>query len=255
MKKLIVIVSVLLVLITLNVNAQKGKELIFGVGGALTNVWIVNQNFYGEPEVEYAPKIGYAASFNIGYNFTENISVMTELQYSAQGQKYDDKQEIGGIKYNTKRDINLRYLNIPIFFKYAFGTENTKFRFMVGPQIGILLDAQQEYFRDGERIPSYADYAEGFIGKFDVTEPKIKDRFDNTEISIVLDVGPDINLSDLFFISAGARINYGFKDINVAKYRIKDMDGEYKPSHNFWGGLYISINYKLDIEGYSQRSF
>ncbi|OQX77142.1 MAG: hypothetical protein B6D61_07650 [Bacteroidetes bacterium 4484_249] len=254
MKKLIVIVSGLFVLLSLNVNAQKGKELIFGVGGALNSVWIMNQNFYGEPEVDYAPKMGYAVSFNLGYNFDENMSIMTELQYSLQGQKYDGKQNlVGGDTYNVERDINLRYFNIPLFFKYSFGTSVTKFRFLAGPQFGFLLESTQEYLRDGKKLGTFAVDLEN--NNFVTDASTITDRFESMDISLVLDVGADIHLSDQFFISAGARINYGLKDINAAAYRINDLDGEYKPSHNFWGGLYVGINYKLDVEGYSQRSF
>jgi len=254
MKKLIVIASGLLVLLSLNVNAQKGKELIFGVGGALNSVWIMNQNFYGEPEVDYAPKMGYATSFILGYNFDENMSIMTELQYSLQGQKYDGKQNlVGGDTYNVERDINLRYFNIPLFFKYSFGTTQTKFRFLAGPQFGFLMEATQDYLRDDTKIGTVA---QDLNGKSFVTDASnITDRFESMDISLVLDVGADIHFSDQFFLSAGGRINYGLKDINAADYRINDLDGEYNPSHNFWGGLYISINYKLDIEGYSQRSF
>ncbi len=91
MRKHILFLSVFVLIIGSKSMAQKGKELIFGVGTALTSTWIMNQNFYGEPEVDYAPKIGYAVSFNFGFNFTENISALTEVQYSLQGQKYDDR--------------------------------------------------------------------------------------------------------------------------------------------------------------------
>lgn len=254
MKKVLLILSCLFIIISFNANAQKGKELILGVGGGITSIWIVNQNNYGEPELKYVPKMGYAVNFNLGYNFDENMAIMTELQYSLQGQKYDGKQNIGGTTYNVDRDINLRYFNIPLFFKYAFGTSSTKFRFLVGPQFGFLLEATQDYIRDPQMQTYYLQNLEG--KSFYPLKSEISDRFESTEISLVLDVGADIHLSDQFFISAGARINYGLKDINAEAYRMNDLENnEYSPSHNFWGGLYVGINYKLDVEGYSQRSF
>ncbi len=251
MKKLVFILAGIL-LLSFSSNAQKGKELIIGVGGSLSSVWIQNQNFYGEPEIEYAAKMGYAGSFNLGYNFTENISVITELQYSLQGQKYDGKQNFNGNNYDVTRDISLTYFNVPLFFKYAFGTADTKFRFMIGPQIGILMDATQEYLRDGERIQTVIETNDF---EFVTDEPDIKDRFESNDIGLAFDVGADIHVSDQFYISPGFRINYGFNDINAETFRLNDIDGEYTPSHNFVGGLYISINYKIDVEGYSQRSF
>ena len=253
MKKYVLIITTLFLLVFFNSMAQKGKELIFGAGGAVTSTWIMNQNFYGEPEVDYAPKMGYAVSFNLGYNFTENISAIAELQYSLQGQKYEGKQNIDGTKYEVKRNIDLRYLNIPLFIKYAFGTDDVKFRVLAGPQIGILLEATQDYTRDGKKQGDELINLDGEL--FVPYASNITDRFEHIDISIAIDIGADIHISDKFYVSAGIRGNYGFKDINAPAYRMPDLDGEYIPSHNAWGGLYVSINYKLDVEGYRQRSF
>jgi len=258
MKKIILIAFSLSLLFS-GAYAQKGKEIILGVGGGVTSVWIVNQSFYGEPEVDYAPKMGYAASLNLGYNFNKSISVMTELQYSLQGQKYDGKQNIGGQNYNVERNIDLGYFNIPLLFKYAFGSGGTKFRFLVGPQVGILMDASQEYLRDGGKLkygPTGIPKPENLDGKeFIPDDNDITDRFEKTDFSLVVDIGADIHLSDLFFITAGIRGNYGLSEINAEPYRIKNLEGEYLPSNNLWGGVYVGICYKLDVQGYSQRSF
>ena len=255
MKKIIVLSSFVFLLGIQISNAQKGKEVIFGLGGGLSNTWIIHQNFYGEPEVDYSPKMGYAFSFNLGYEFTEKMGVMTELQYSAQGQKYSGSQSWSG--YNFKqvdRDIQLTYFNVPVFFKYRFGTGDTRFRFMAGPQFGFLQDATQEYIRDGKRVSTYEHDKNG--NNFDVTDPQIKDRIENMDISVAIDIGADISLSDQFFINAGLRLNYGFKDVNTEPYHLKNNKGNpYEPSNNMWGGLYVGINYRLDVQGYSQRSF
>jgi hypothetical protein len=254
MKK-IILIAFGLNLFIYGAYAQKGKEIILGVGGAVTNTWIINQNFYGEPEIDYAPKFGYAASLNLGYHFTGNIAMITELQYSHQGQKYDGEQVWEGNNFKkVERDIKLYYLNIPVFFKYSFGKDLTKFRFMVGPQFGILMNAEQEYLRDGEKKPTTAYDLNN--KPFITTETVIKDRYENLDIGIAFDMGADITLSDLFYINAGLRFNYGFKDVNSAPYRLVNYKGEpYEPSNNLWGGIYIGINYKLDVQGYSQRSF
>lgn len=253
MKKIIALMTGLVILITFTTKAQKGKEIILGVGGAFTTVWIINQSFYGEPEVDYAPKIGYAGSLNLGYNFTESISVITELQYSLQGQKYDGDQKIGGTEYKALRDIDLRYFNIPLFFKYAFGSGGTKFRFMAGPQVGILVEANQDYTRDGVKIGPQVPDQNGH--NFTPYSSDITERYEKTDFSLVLDIGADVHLSDLFYISGGIRGHYGLMEINAAPYQIKNLDGEYTASKNLWGGIYVGINYKLDVQGYSQRSF
>jgi hypothetical protein len=248
MKKLIFLI-IPVILFSLNTEAQKGKEVILGMGGAFTNVWIINQNFYGEPQIDYAPKLGYAAGVNLGYDINGNAGIMTEFHYSLQGQKYDGKQN--GIK--TTRNIDLRYMNIPLFFKYAFGQDLTRFRVLIGPQMGILLEATQEYLVAGERKTTRVPDLDNIM--FETGAKDIKKRFEKIDFGIAVDIGTDIKLSGEFFLSAGIRGNYGFKDINAEPYRLTNLDGEYNPSHNLWGGVYLSINYRIDVEGYSQRSF
>ncbi|MBN2173727.1 MAG: PorT family protein [Bacteroidales bacterium] len=239
---------------------QKGKEIVLGLGGALTSTSIINQNFYGEPEIDFAPKMGYGVQFTAGYYFNEYIAVVAEIQYSAQGQKYEGKQAFTdpntGIAYNftkVERDIKLSYLNIPLFFKYTFGTHKAKFRFLVGPQLGYLLEATQDYIRDGKKIGTEITNLDG---KDFVTDAgDITERFESIDFSFALDVGTDIYFTKQLFLTAGFRGNYGFMDINATAYRLNDISGEYSPSHNLWGGLYIGINYLIDVQGYSQRSF
>jgi len=253
MKNLTVIIISVLLISSISLKAQKGKELVVGANAALTTVVIMNQNFYGEPEVDYAPKMGYAVGFNLGYNFTESLGIMGEVQYSLQGQKYEGKQSFDGNTYEVARDIDLRYLNIPIFFKYSSGDKLVRFRFLIGPQLGILLDATQEYERNGQKLGTSATDLDG--NEFITDANDIKDRFDKFDFGGAIDVGADFHVSDVLCLTAGLRGNYGFRDINARAYRIDDLDGEYTPSHNVWGGLYVGIQYKIDVQGYNQRSF
>lgn len=249
----ILLIFTSILLITFSASAQKGHEFIIGAGASFSSTWIINQNFYGEPELNYAPKMGYGGSFNLGYSVTENVGFQVEFQYSVQGQKYDDKQTIDEVKYNAKRDITLTYFNVPIFFKYAFGTSSTKFRILAGPQIGYLLEGTQTYTRDGKTLGTTAVDLNGKTFKTDAKN--IQNRFTDYDIGVAVDLGADIHLSDKFFFSPGFRLNYGFTDINAEAYRIEDKDGEYSPSHNFWFGFFFGLSYKIDVEGYKQRSF
>ncbi len=239
MKNSTIILFIVLLFLSITLKAQKGKELVIGANAALTGVVIMNQNFYGEPEVDYAPKMGYAASFNLGYNFSESLGIMGEVQYSLQGQKYEGPQSLNGSTYDVVRDIDLRYINIPLFFKFSSGEKLVRFRFLVGPQLGILLDATQEYKRNGAKQGTKAIDLDG--NQFTTDENNIKDRFDKFDFGGALDVGADFHVSDALCLTAGLRGNYGFRDINARAYRIDDLDGEYVPSHNVWGGLYVGI--------------
>jgi hypothetical protein len=253
MKNLTLFLFIFLFIFSSSLKAQKGKELVIGANAALTGVLIMNQNFYGEPEIKYAPKMGYAAGFNIGYNFSESLGIMGEIQYSLQGQKYEGKQSMNGNTYEVDRDIDLRYINIPLFFKFSSGDKLVRFRFLVGPQVGILLEATQEYTRNGTKLRSEAIDLDG--NKFTTDANDIKDRFEKYGFSFAADLGADFHVSDVLCLTVGLRGNYGLTDINATAYRIDDLDGEYSPSHNVWGGLYVGILYKIDVQGYNQRSF
>lgn len=260
MKKSVLLFAILAIAFSL--QAQKRQQVLIGLGGAFTNTWIVNQNFYGEPEVDYAPKFGGSGILTLGYAFTEKISAVTELGYSMQGQKYDGDQIWAGHDWKVERDIKLKYLNIPIFFKYLFGSGNTRFRFLAGPQFSILMDATQDYKRlDAQDNQGITELTNKAGAKFSPTDDDIKDRFEKSDFGMALDIGADIFLSKKFFVNAGLRMNYGFQDINAADYQIDPYtkpgatDEDYSPSHNLWGGLYVGINYMLDVESYKQRSF
>jgi len=253
MKKLVYILFLVFFISSFNLQAQKGKELVIGANGAITGVFIMNQNFYGEPEVDYAPKMGYAASINLGYNFSKSIGIMGELQYSLQGQKYEGDQKIEGDVYKVERDINLRYVNLPLLFKYSSGEKLVRFRFYVGPQVGVLLEATQDYTRNNEKLETIVDDNDG--NPFKTDEDDITDRIEKFDFGIVGDVGADFHITKDIYLTAGLRGNYGFRDINKRAYRIDDLEGEYVPSHNVWGGLYFGLHYKIDVQGYNQRSF
>lgn len=253
MKNLALFLVVVLFVFSSSLKAQKGKELIVGANGALTSVVIMNQNFYGEPEVDYAPKMGYAASLSLGYHFSESIGILGEAQYSLLGQKYEGEQKMNGETYDVIRDIDLRYVNLPLFFKFSSGEKLVRFRFLVGPQVGILLEATQKYTRNGNKIGTTATDVDD--NEFVTDANDITDRFDKFDFGMAADVGADFHVSDVVCFTAGLRANYGFRDLNARAYRIDDLNGEYTPSHNVWGGFYFGIQYKIDVQGYNQRSF
>lgn len=253
MKKIVLSLALVL-LFAASGFSQKGKQVEVGLGGGFYSVWVQNMNAYGSKQFEnYFPKFGGAGIFSLGYHFTENIAVRTELGLTSQGQKYD-KIVQGGSEVDSERNLMLQYLNIPLFFKYAIGADNTRFRFMVGPHMGLLLKAEQEWTRQGEpweEIRTNPVTEE----EYDVAAEDITDRFNNTTFGITLDFGTDIGISDQFYLNAGMRLSYDFGDINADDWQISHFYDEDNQSRNFFGGITVGINYLIDVESYNQRSF
>jgi len=254
-KKLFFITGILIIA-SVNIYGQEGKKVVFGVGGTLTNANIQNVNFYGEPKFDYNLKLGYDYSLNIGYNFSKRFAIYSEFQFSAQGQRNVGGQKVNGIKYNnTIRNMTLNYFNIPLFLKYTFKAmriKKTYFRILAGPQFAYLTSAKQSYTRNGQVLRTEETNLDGEV--FQTDAEIITNRFISYDISIAFDIGADIYVNEVFFISMGLRVNYGFMDINSAPYKMPDYLGNYKPSCNVWEGLYVSFNYMLDTKSKSGES-
>ncbi len=212
-------------------NAQKGFHIGAGIG--FNSVWIINQNTYGGPELEYAPKFGLSYDGAFGYNITSRIGFQTEIGVAHQGQKYEDINSDGD---PILRDIDLRYMHIPIMFKFMGGSSDTRFYMMLGPQLNYLQSASihQSVASESTDIPA-------------------KSYFENQDIGLALGLGADIMLNENFYLNTGLRFYYGFTDINSVTYRQQydtNFDGEidrkdkpYEKSTNFYGGFTIGIHY------------
>lgn len=225
MKKIIPVMFLLT--LAFGVSAQEGFHL--GAGGGLYSSWIINQNAWGNPELEYATTFGNQFHLIAGYRLTDNIGIQVEPGFTSIGQNYDGKM----LGFDSERSIDLSYITIPVLLHFTSNGDVTRFHLLAGPQFGILSKADHTF--SGLPFP--------FMTNGDVSE-----RFESSDIFGVLDIGADIFLDDNFFISAGLRLSYGLMDINQddPNWRIKNFSGIYEPSHNFYTGLNIGINYVFD---------
>jgi len=158
--------------------------------------------FTGKSYTDNSLKAGFHAGGFAEIKASEKLFVQLELLYSEQGAKIDFSQWIPDaalrIKYDEK--WNLNYLNIPVMLKYYV---YKGFNIEAGPQIGILLKAEEKY----ESNFTSPDFPEGTIrtsGKDDITE-----HFKSIDVAINAGVGYDFT-SHIF---ANARYSYGIIDI------------------------------------------
>ncbi|HSG68753.1 MAG TPA: porin family protein [Bacteroidales bacterium] len=224
-------------------TAQKAKHFEIGFQGGYGSSWIVNQNNYGLQEMDYDFHYGGSWNFQAGYNFNNNIGLFTEVGMSNLGQSYTDTWD----KQNVERSVHLNYLNVPVFFKYSYGESRARFRLMVGPQFSFLQKAEQEYTLDGSELnpanpkftPKDKEGNEFYVGEKDIT-----DRYNSMDVAFVLDLGADIFLMEnILYLSAAARVYYGFMDLNAAPYQMENYDGNYDPSHNAGGMILLGLHY------------
>ncbi len=238
--KLKTIMTLLIVCATVSIaTAQKDKHFEIGLQGGYGSVWIINQNNYGLPEMDYEYTWSGGFNFQAGYNFTENIGLFTEVGVLNLGQQYKDQ---GAANSEIARTVDLKYLNVPVFFKYSYGESRARFRLLVGPQFCFLQKAEQTYTINGNDFSYELQDKEG--STFDAGASDITDRYNEMDIAFVLDLGADIFLiTDMLYLSAGARMFYGLTDINASAYQLKNNDGNYEASHNAGVTFMLGLHY------------
>lgn len=215
----------------------KEDRVYLGLAGNLNSTWIMYQQTYGEPFLDY--KITFRPAFNvqIGYDWDQHWGLYGEIGFAMLGQKYDDTQY--GLP--TTRNIKMNYLQIPILFKYRSGGEKAQFYIRAGFQYNQLLSAKQEYLRDGEPAPPY--YNERYNTTIDVSQEDIKDRYTDGNLALRLDLGADIKLGDHLFLNAGLSTMYSITQLVAPSWRLYDYEGNMNYSHNLYCGLNVGINY------------
>ncbi len=246
MKLRTTITLILICFVMVSVNAQKAKKFELGLQAGYSNTWIINQNNYGLPELDYDTYWGLGYNFQAGYNFNNEMGVFIEVGMTNQGQNYKGNMN----NYNTvERTIDMKYLNVPVFFKYSYGESMARFRLLVGPQFGFLQTAEQTYKVDGtdiNDIPKFQDWEMSNGDKVNVGQKDIKERFNSMDIAFVLDLGADIFvMPEMLYISVGFRGYYGFTNINASDYQVENIDGNVDASHNAGGGFYLGFHYVI----------
>ncbi len=226
-------------------NAQRGFEI--ALSGTPSAVFIVNQNNYetldgcpviSRSELDYTSKWGYSAGLSLGWNFKKNMGLFSGVQYVRTGQNYEDTFNPGAnfcpTPYHVVREVDLRYLRVPLTFRYKFDFNNPDFKmyFSAGPYIGWLLDASEKVEIND-------------VNRTDLTATK--DKFNRRDVGASVGVGGEYHIVKGLFFNVGLAVDYGITDMNGTT--VKDLewfsknDVDYARSNNFNAGINIGLHY------------
>jgi len=122
MKKLLVIICVFFA------TYSQAKNVRFGLKSGLNFVTTVGEDA-GHPD----NKTGLYLGGFMNAHITKGFFFHPELSYSIQGRYMDDKDN----------KIKISYINLPLLLKMTLGGSN-KAHLYAGPQMGFLLNAEQE---------------------------------------------------------------------------------------------------------------
>lgn len=259
------IALVLLVATGGSVKAQTG--LYAGLDFGFNSIWIANQNNYGYTELEYERTFGAMGGAILGYRIQDTYAVQIGFNYVGLGQDYFEITKDFGppdtiqnkqTKVETYRYIRLKYLQIPIMFRYMSLRDEKldeiiNLHLAFGPTFGFLLSADQYYEADilnnnnlvvldndtipENQIPSFKDNS---------IREEDKDYFSGFDFGVALAAGVDIYISEILYVAPSINIYYGLIDLNSAPTRdIPDYKGA---SHNLFAGLNLSLIVNLGEE-------
>ena len=168
----ITIIFALLISVCSSVYAQNVFHSNIGIkaGGNIAK--------FGQEDVNWDTRYSWHAGLLAHIHKSKHFAIQPELYYSAQGAEH--------VLPGLERKIKVSYLQLPVLFQYMTGSG---FRFQAGPQLGFLLNADQE---------------------LNGVESDIKDSFKKTDFGLAAGFSYVTKLG----LGFDARYVYGLSDIS-----------------------------------------
>ena len=220
--------TLILFFLTINMYSQKSLSISAQYGNGTTA--ILNQNAYGNTELDPLPKSASNSGILISYSLNENIALQTGFCNLNMGGYWEGKD--GGVE--TTRDINLKYGQIPINIKY-FGKQKFHLYTSLGLGVQFLKSANQLYTPESNMDINPVRFDEN---------GDITNRFNKNSLSAMYAFGFEYK-SGIFFCNLGFNLNYGLNDINESDFHIKNKSGVYEASKNGLG--FVSLGIGVDL--------
>lgn len=237
--------------------AQKGLHL--GVRYAPQASFYINSDDFDDPHQDPRVRFRHSGGLLLGYHFSDNIGVGTELTLSGEGIRYiiQESHRINlSSGYDFTDDVNLTYFKLPILFR--FNTDPTKraaFQGFVGPQFSFLTGANRNFVETylGEtksynyKTFDYKTQAPGLPYKENQNDPywvrdvgevnlinstnnegknKYRELYKGMTIGAVLGLGFKIKVIESLYIDGVARLDFHFTDIEAKNKYIVAEYGE-----------------------------
>jgi hypothetical protein len=223
---------IFIVLFNLNVSAQRAKSTWLTTNLGLNNCWILNQNAYGNTELDYGTKFGLNLSIGANYFIDKDYGISTGIAFGNLGQNYRGIQ--GGA--DATRKLNLTYFQIPaLVIKQLCKIDNPCW-LSFGPEFLFLTSAQQTYSREEGDPLKNPDYLPE--GKKDVSK-----WFKPADILLSLGYTKAyfMRLNDKSRLTWSVKSGIGLFDINASEYQIENIQGKYRASRNFYIGAQVGF--------------
>ncbi len=240
-KYLILPIAFILLIFPAVIRAQQlGSLWVNGVSGINSN-WILNQNAYGNPEMDYAATSGITGGVGASYFYSRKWGLNGSLLYSNLGQNYSGIQSGA----QAKRKVKLSYLEFPVLLMKRIPYVKYPTWIAAGPDIRILLKASQDYSRDnsGSALPN----PDG------MTPGDITGRFKHADIALNISLNRmyKLNYSGSMMFLVSANSSFGITDVNAPAWQTPNLHNSYGRSRNLYIGVNIGLMFKAAQYGRS----
>lgn len=239
--------------LSLQIHAQ--TQFFAGINGGYVAKAIINQNNYGQNEMDYVQ--GYSPLFGLtlGVDLDNKHLVRLEPQLLSIGQPYED--QIGGSAFN--KDVRLDYIHIPLTYTFVVNggskgeNQGVNFFITAGLYAGILNDASMDlsinnqtatlfqFSTSGGGNPNTAALVSLLPGNGNPAD--YKELYNSTDFGGIFGLGVQAFLTEKLKLSLEIRTGASLGDINAEAWRLNNKDGNYEASRNLYGGLLLGLSY------------
>jgi len=239
MKKFILLLFFLICVLLPDTKAQEAKSLWIDMRAGINTSFIINQNAYGNGELDYATTFGFTAGAGAGYFLSDKWGVTTSLTWAKIGQNYSGTQSSG----DATRKVRLNYIELPFMAMRKTEASQRPTWIAFGPELMFLTGAKQDYHREnGGTLPKGENMVEG------ITD--IKDRYKPVDVALNLSLNKiyDIYENRKLRMLVSANMAIGLTDINSRDWHTPNLKNKYSGSHNFYIGIKVAVMYRAFIK-------
>ncbi|MDC7995778.1 porin family protein [Altibacter sp. HG106] len=125
------------VLALFSLTAMQAQEFVFGAKAGV-NLASLSGDIEGDSKSRLAFHLGGVGEFK----FSDAFGLQAELLYSGTGAKFEESESFDGETFTAEATTRLSYLSVPLLGRYHI---NDNFSLEAGPQVSILISAEEEY--------------------------------------------------------------------------------------------------------------
>jgi len=196
-------VSQILILFVLVAFAKESFSQEFGVKAGLNFSNMLAKDNDVTLSDDYKSKLGFQFGPVVEFPFSDLLSLETGLMFTTRGFKTEDSGSSFGVDWESKRSVNVNYLDIPINLRAGFDVGSMRIYGNFGPYIGIALSGKykSEYTVAGD--------TEEDDEKLDIGSDKGEDDLKRTDFG--LNIGAAVAIT-----SFEVGLNYGLGLANLS---------------------------------------